>query len=180
MQQWVYDIVYPVDRWLHIVATTLLVGGTFFYELVVPVAISDLKEAQQLDVFAKARWVFRSVVRLSVVLFLISGGLALYRMWPTYTRQRPPGQPPTFLWTIIHLGPRDYTAAFFWSTFHVVLSVLAMMIALVLTNGSRPPARAIGWMRINLIIMLVAIFLASVTRHIRLSTVEQQRGVFTD
>ena len=56
MPYWLYDIVYPLSRWLHIVCTTLIVGGTLFFELVLPIAIEDLKREQQLYVFARRGW----------------------------------------------------------------------------------------------------------------------------
>ena len=40
----------------------LLVGGFLFYEMVVPMAIADLKEEAQIAVFARARWVFRWII----------------------------------------------------------------------------------------------------------------------
>ena len=33
---WVDNIVLPLNRWIHIVCTTTLVGGTLFYEFVIP------------------------------------------------------------------------------------------------------------------------------------------------
>lgn len=52
----IYDILLPLVRWLHIVCTTLIVGGTLFYELVVPISIEDLKREQQLYAFARRGW----------------------------------------------------------------------------------------------------------------------------
>src|SRR5215208_7107416 len=94
-----YSIVYPLSRWLHIVCTTLIVGGTLFFELVLPIAIEDLKREQQLYVFARARLVFRWVVGVGVLGLLISGGAALYRMWS-------PEQLETMAsrWAFAHVG----------------------------------------------------------------------------
>src|SRR5207245_2611809 len=80
MPYWLYDIVYPLSRWLHIVCTTLIVGGTLFFELVLPIAIEDLKREQQLYVFARARLVFRWVVWIGVAGLLLSGVVSLHRM----------------------------------------------------------------------------------------------------
>src|ERR1700761_2694771 len=60
-------------RYLHIVCATLLVGGTLFYEMVVPVAIADLRPEMQLAIFGRARWVFRQIVWWSAALIIISG-----------------------------------------------------------------------------------------------------------
>src|SRR5688572_17125273 len=81
---WLPDILYPVNRWLHMVCSMLIVGGTLFFELVLPAAIDELKREQQLYVFARARWVFRWVVWVGVIGLLLSGGIEIYRMWRTY------------------------------------------------------------------------------------------------
>ncbi|MGE5610890.1 MAG: hypothetical protein ACM359_16690 [Bacillota bacterium] len=154
---WLNDVVYPVFRWLHIVCTTLIVGGTLFFELVLPIAIEDLKREQQLYVMARARWVFRWVVYISVVGLLLSGGVNLYRMWRSY-------QSPEFI--------RGMISA--WATAHMVLGALALFIAMLLSVGRRPPEDPVRWMRLNLVILLVAIFLGSATRHFQLALRDQE------
>ena len=44
-----------ITRYLHIVCTAFLVGGTLFYEMVVPVAVGDMTEGQQLAVMGRSR-----------------------------------------------------------------------------------------------------------------------------
>jgi len=80
------NIILLLSRYLHIVCVTLLVGGTLFYEMVVPVAIGDLKTEQQLSVFARARWVFRWIVWLSAGILLISGTVTT---WISFLPRRP-------------------------------------------------------------------------------------------
>src|SRR6185437_1904781 len=86
MSDYWYHILFLLSRYIHIVCTTLLVGGTLFYEMVVPAAIADLKEEQQLSVFARARWMFNGVVWTSVILLLLSGIVSSRRHWLDYTR----------------------------------------------------------------------------------------------
>lgn len=154
---WLNDVVYPVFRWLHIVCTTLIVGGTLFFELVLPIAIEDLKREQQLYVMARARWVFRWVIYIAVAGLLISGGVNLNRMWQSY-------QSPQFI--------RGMISA--WAIAHMVLGALALFIAMLLSVGRRPPEDPVRWMRLNLVILLVAIFLASATRHFQLALRDQE------
>ena len=45
--------------------------------------------------------------------------------------------------------------------------MLSIVIALFLTISNKPPAHPIPWMRLNLVILLIVIFLASATRHVR-------------
>src|SRR4051812_30495702 len=80
----VYHILILINRYLHIVCTTLLVGGTLFYEMVVPIAIGELKSEQQLSVFARARWVFKGIVWASAIFLIISGCVSSYRNFNYY------------------------------------------------------------------------------------------------
>jgi uncharacterized membrane protein len=160
MSEWLYHIVYPLARWLHIVSVTLLVGGTLFYELVVPKAIEELKDEQQLYIIARARWVFRWVVYVSVILLVITGAISLHRLWSAYTDHYRQALP-------LILG-------------HVGLGAAGIAVALLLNVGGRPPVRPVRWMRLNLVILLVAIFLASMARHIRLSLIERDEQVTRD
>jgi hypothetical protein len=146
---------YLLSRYLHVVCTTLLVGGTLFYEMVVPAAITDLKEEQQLVVFARARWIFRWIVRVSAAILLLTGILATWQHWETYAGRM---YDPT-------LSPR---AGWWWAA-HAASGCVALMISVMLTTGRTPPAHPVGWMRLNLIILMIVIFLASATRHVRLT-----------
>jgi hypothetical protein len=52
--------------------------------------------------------------------------------------------------------------------------MLGMMVGLLLTSGRQPPENPVKWMRLNFVILLVAIFLGSATRHFQISLVERQ------
>src|SRR6185436_385624 len=73
------NLLYLVARYIHIVATTVIVGGTLFFELVVPLAIGELKTEVQLALFGRMRWVFRWVVYTCTIALLITGGVSIYR-----------------------------------------------------------------------------------------------------
>ena len=158
MEEWSGHILFTVMQWVHIVSTTLIVGGTLFFEFVVPIAIEDLKEEQQFAVFGKARWVFKRVVWVSAILLLISGGVSAARHWGTY-----------------HDEP--YRLTMWWTVGHAALGTLAIAIALILTARRRPPDHPIGWMQFNLILLLVGIFAANVARHVRLLVDEREAAV---
>jgi hypothetical protein len=162
------NIGFLINRYLHIVCTAVLVGGTLFYEMVVPVAIGELKNEQQLAVFARARWVFRQIVWASAAVLVISGIVSSWRHWETYTMEPPqmvqvaPDAPPQVdAW-------REAKRPGWWWVAHISTGTMAVVIALFLTIGGRPPDRPIQWMRLNLTILLIVIFLATVTRHTRL------------
>ena len=165
-----------ISRYLHIACTTVLVGGTLFYEMVVPAAIDELKTEQQLDVFGRARWFFRRLVWVSAALLLISGAVSTRKHWASYQTEplaghsvhaSPPGGPPSV-----------FRRPGWWWAAHVSTGTLAVLIAVYLTTVPRPPDHPIGWMRLNLVILLVVIFLASATRHARLFNAETARGRF--
>lgn len=135
------------------VCTTLLVGGTLFYEMVVPVAIGELRTESQLAVFGRARWVFRWIVWLCALVILATGVVITYQYWYPYTA----------------LGANDIAPMRpgWWWAAHTAAGTLAILVSVMLTVGARPPERPLTWMRFNLMLLLVVMFLASATRHVR-------------
>lgn len=77
---------------------------------------------------------------------LISGAASVWRMWNVYRTD-------------------EFADIFRWSLAHMSLGVLALLMALLLTVGRRPPENPVRWMRLNLVVLLVVIFLGSSTRH---------------
>jgi hypothetical protein len=144
---------YILCRYIHIVCTTLLVGGTLFYEMVVPVAIGDLRSESQLLVFGRARWMFRWIVWLCATLLIATGIAITYQYWSSYT-------------SMGEAGAAANRPGWWWAA-HAAAGAFAISISLMLTIGSRPPDRPLTWMRFNLILLLVVMFLASATRHVR-------------
>ena len=130
---------------------------------IVPVAIDELKDPQKLYVFARARWAFRWIVWCSMVALLVSGVVSTYRNWPGYngaeaaSLQYAEADSKTF-----HL----YGAGYWWLA-HALFGILGLGVATALVLGRTPPRYPLVWMRINLLILLVVIFLASTTRDIR-------------
>jgi len=139
---------FPVVRWLHIVCTSLLVGGTLFYEFVIPRAIADLKEETQLAVLGRVRWFFRNVVIFSAIILILTGSLSVYHQWPMYNGEFHPVQP--------------------WLYVHLILGLLSLVIAVLAMIRTRAPRQPLIWLRVNFIILLVVIFIVAVARHLRL------------
>jgi hypothetical protein len=155
---WVHTIVLPLNRWLHIVSTTLLVGGTLFYEFVIPKAIEDLKAESQLAVLGRVRWIFRRIVLISASLLLFSGLIATWRNWPSYNG--------------------DYGSVRPWWIIHVVLGLVAMVSAVCLTIGDRVPRHPIAWLRVNFVLMLVALFVADIIVYVRQSVRDELQPMY--
>jgi uncharacterized membrane protein len=147
----IQQAIFPVSRWLHIVCTSLLVGGTLFYEFVIPKAIADLKEETQLAVLGRVRWFFRNVVIFSTVTLIASGALTAYHQWPLYNGK--------------------YHAVMPWLYMHLALGFLSLAIAVVAMIRTRAPRQPLIWLRINFVILLIAIFIVALARHLRLTIV---------
>jgi hypothetical protein len=155
MPAWLFDLIFILNRWFHIVATTGLVGGVLFFRFVVPLAIAHLKDEQQLAVFGQARWIFRRVVWLSVLALVISGLISLWRVWPVYGQ----GRAETHSVWLTSLP---------WAVGHVALGLIGFGLAFRVTATGRLMERPIYWMGITLMLLVAAIFMASAARHIEL------------
>ena len=162
MNEDLLNLLYLLSRWAHIVGACLLVGGTLFYELIVPVAIDDLRDEQKLAVFARARWAFRWIVWCSMIALLISGVVSTQRNWYAYRG-------------LEHLQTSGLGGAGTWWIMHTVAGIVGLTVAISLVKGRRPPRYPLVWMRINLMILLVAILMASAARHVRLRAMEDSR-----
>jgi len=172
MNSYTWIAILLISRYLHIVCTTLLVGGTLFYEMVVPVAIGELREEQQLLIFARARWIFKWIVWSSCILLLASGVIASITHWPQYTAANA-AHVDEAATQISAFEPSPAVQPGLWWAAHAGAGVIALLIALSLTIGNTPPAHPIRWMRLNLIALLLVIFLATATRQARLQSDER-------
>ena len=152
---WIFDFVFTLNRWIHIVGTALILGGILFFEFVVPLATADLREEQRLAVFGRINWIFRRVVWFSMIAMLLSGALSLVRVWPIYEQER------------MATGNKWLTSAP-WAVGHVLLGVVGFAMALRITSGKRLLERPLDWLRVNLVVLLVAVFLAAAARHLEL------------
>jgi hypothetical protein len=150
LPEWAQTIIFPVNRWLHIVCTALIVGGTLFYEFVLPRALEDLREEAQLAVFGRVRWIFRRVVVLAAVVLVVTGAVAGWRLWPIYRSSAFRWVPP-------------------WVWAHVVLGLVALVVGVAVTNRARAPRHPLIWLRVNFVVLLIALFVAAVARHLRVA-----------
>jgi len=147
-----YMLIFLFARYLHIVCATVLIGGTLFYEMVVPPAIDELKQEQQLFIFARARWFFKWIVWVCAATILISGVVSTYGHWAEYNQE-----------SVYQLARPGW-----WWAAHASCGILAVLISVSLTIGKVPPSQPIRWMRLNLVILLLVMFLATATRQTRL------------
>ncbi len=177
-------LIYLLDlfsRYLHIVCTTVLVGGTLFYEMVVPEAVEELKQEQQLDVVGRARWVFKRLVWGAAIILVVSGIISTRKHWASYER----GDRAALLSGSAYSSSAEDDGSIpaiarrpgWWWAAHASTGLLSVIIALFLTSTRQPPDHPIGWMRLNLVILLVVIFLATITQHVRSLSRDTAQGV---
>jgi hypothetical protein len=172
MNDQVVSFLFLTSRYAHVIAASFLLGGTLFYELIVPVAIDELKDEQKLSVFARTRWAFRWIVWCTAVLLMLSGIVSSYRNWYAYNGTEAAMTNPSGPAQMSHPGALRLEGAGHWWLAHVAVALFAMGVAIGLVRGGRPPRYPLIWMRINLLVLLVTIFLASTTRHLRLQLLE--------
>jgi hypothetical protein len=171
-QSEIIHFLFLLSRYTHVVAASLLLGGTLFYELIVPVAIDEMKDEQKLWIFARARWAFRWLVWLCSAALLLSGIATTYRNWYAYTGAEAAAMDPLLFYTSHHTNQLQASGPTIWWAAHGILSLVGIIIALALVTGRTPPRYPLLWMRVNLVILLVAFFLASTARHLRLRQIE--------
>jgi len=171
------EFLYILNRYIHIVCTTVIVGGTLFYELIVPVAIGELKQEQQLSVFGRARWSFRTVVIACAVLMVISGIVSTVRLWTEYTGGEHIAQMSVKEGAgAIREVTSDVHRPGWWWAGHASMGVVALVVAVSLMTVRRPPEYPLYWMRLSLTILLVVIFFATTSRYMRLSIYEAEHA----
>jgi len=144
----IQEALFPLSRWLHIVCTCLLVGGTLFYEFIIPKAIEDLKEETQLAVLGRVRWFFGQVVILSALILVFTGSIAVFQQSRLYTG-------------IFH-------EARAWIFLHIALGIFALIVAVAAMARTRAPRMPLSWLRVNFVILLIVIFVSAVSRHMRM------------
>jgi len=169
MSDTIINLFFLLSRYVHIVATTLIVGGTLFFEMVVPLAIGELKTEVQLALFGRMRWLFRWVVYTSTVALIVTGSVSLYRNWSVMDG--------SYVHLLNQLSGEQTIQAMqdasilnrprCWFVAHLVTGALSIVISVLLVSGGRPPDRPLQWMRLNLLVLMLAIFVGSASRGAR-------------
>ena len=163
------DFFVILNRYLHIICATVIVGGTLFFELIVPVATGELKEEQRLLVFGRARWGFKTMVWTCAVLLVLTGILSTVRRWQDYSEPmiaKPDASEPT------QHAISDVRRPGWWWAAHVSTGMVALIFAASLMTVRRPPDYPLYWMRLSLTILLLVIFFGTTARHMRLALYE--------
>jgi hypothetical protein len=142
--QAVFDILF---RYVHVVAACLAVGGAFFMRFLLPAATRDLDPEGKEFVFLRSRRAFKVVVHSAILAFLVSGTYNAIRLWPQY-------------------GVNHWRLHPLWGA-HLFLGLAVFTISIVLLRGVEPPRRHRGWMKVNVVLMLLAILAAGTLKWAR-------------
>src|SRR5258706_7099182 len=136
-----------LSRWLHVIAATLAIGGTFFMRVILPLGLAQADAASRDAVFLRCRRAFKMVIHTCVLLLVLTGAFNTWRNWDDYKLNRP----------LMHglWGP------------HMLLGVIAIVIALLLLGPKQPPKWHRTGAAINLFILFVAVLLASTLKYVR-------------
>ena len=134
-------------RWLHIMPACLSIGGVFFMRFVLPVGLTVLEPPQRTAVFLRCRRVFKFVIHVSILFFLISGTYNYIANRAIYHQVKP--------------------ASHILFGIHALLAVMVFTISLVLLAGKEPPAPHRQWMLLNFVLLMLVVAAASTLKWVR-------------
>jgi uncharacterized membrane protein len=135
-------------RWLHIATACVAVGGVFFVRVVFPIGLKALDAESARAMLLRSRRAFKRVIHPCILFLLVSGTYNAVVNWPGYTA----------------VGPGLGHGLF---GLHLLLGLIIFGIALWLLAGAEPPPNHKKWMAVNLVLMLLAIAVASTLKFVR-------------
>ncbi len=138
------DIIF---RWMHIMAACLAVGGAFFMRFLLPIGMRELDPETRESVFLRTRRAFKFVVHPAILAFLVSGIYNTLRVWPRYREHR-------------GLAHGLFGA-------HLLLALAVITISLILLAGREPRRSHRGLLKLNVVLMVLAIAAASSLKWVR-------------
>ena len=134
-------------RYIHVVAACLAVGGAFFIRFILPRGTRDLDAEGKEFVFLRSRRAFKLVVHCAIAALVVSGTYNAIRVWPQY-------------------GVNHWVLHPLWGA-HFLLALTIFGISIYLLKGVEPPRKHRGLMKLNVVLMLVAILAASTLKFVR-------------
>jgi uncharacterized membrane protein len=140
------EVLIVLSRWVHIISAVLVIGGTFFIRVILPLGLAQADAASREAVFLRCRRVFKMLVHTCILFLLLSGAFNAWRAWGDYGLNRP----------VMH-G--------LWGS-HVFLGVTAMVIALLMLAPKQPPKWHKTGAAINLLILFLAVAVASTLKFV--------------
>jgi len=134
-------------RWLHVITACIVIGCAFFMTLLLPAGLRGLDSEQHEAAFLRSRRALKMVIHSGILLFLISGiynylgNRELYKQWPPMTHS---------LFGV-----------------HVLGALIAWAIMIAFLAGREPFRGHRGWMKINLLVLVITVAAASTLKSAR-------------
>ena len=141
-----------LSRWLHVMSAMLAIGGTFFMRVILPKGLAEADAGSREAVFLRCRRIFKMVTHTCVLLLILTGAFNSWLNWRDY------GLDPKLMQSL-------------WGT-HVLLAVVAIVIAIVLLAGRQPPRWHKTGAAVNLVILFIVVLLASSLKFVRDQTIK--------
>lgn len=150
------DFIAILSRWLHVTSAIVAIGGAFFLRVVLPMGTRPLDPEQQEGVLLRCRRGFKMVTHTAILLLLLTGAYNAYGNWGWY-KANPPLMHGLF-------------------GVHVLLALAVIGVSLWLLAGREPPRSHRGWMKVNLVLMLLTVAAASTLKWARDHAMSRQAG----
>jgi uncharacterized membrane protein len=139
------EVMVILSRWLHVMSAILAIGGTFFMRVILPLGLAQADAASREAVFLRCRRVLKMLIHTCILFLLLTGAFNTWRSWGDYKLNA----------ALLH-G--------LWGS-HMLLGLLAMVIALVLLAPKAPPTWHRSGAAITLAILFVAVLVASTLKY---------------
>lgn len=146
------EVLIVLSRWLHVISAALVIGGLFFIRVILPLGLAQADPASREAVFLRCRRAYKMTVHPCILFLLLTGAFNTWRAWPDYKLNT---KLMHGLW-----GP------------HLFLGLTAIVISLVALAPKQPPKWHKTAAAANLVILFLAVALASTLKFVRDTTVK--------
>jgi uncharacterized membrane protein len=136
-------IVIPI-RYIHIITACVLLGGAFFFRVLLPIGVKDLDPEARETVLLRSRRGFKMIVHSAFFLLLLTGAYSAVLYWPIYT-----------LWPPVMHGLFGL---------HLLLGLLGLILLMIVTAGPQPLRSYMSIAKVALIVIFLAVLAASVLK----------------
>jgi len=144
------EVLVVLSRWLHVMSAIVAIGGAFFMRFVVPAGLAQADASSRDAVLISMRTKFKRVVHAAVGLLLITGIFNSWRNFSDYTHLL---RPPALMHAL-------------WGM-HILMGLAVMGLSEALLAKPEPPRNHRRMLSVNLVIMLLAVALASTLKFVR-------------
>jgi uncharacterized membrane protein len=149
------EVLIVLSRWLHVISAALVIGGLFFIRVILPLGLAQADPASREAVFLRCRRAYKMTVHPCILFLLLTGAFNTWSAWPDYKLNT---KLMHGLW-----GP------------HLLLGLTAIVISLIALAPKQPPKWHKTAAAVNLVILFLAVAVASTLKFVRDTTVKQNQ-----